>query len=506
MKFSLVITTFAAVFATVLAVGLSAATVARANPPSAEQDTGDSRPRLKSDSSVPVSQQRQLAHQTAATVLEAASLFDDGVGMFATPAVSEFYFNYYRDQSWKGSLVRHLGRDTIGLYSGLIKPTGFHEKSYEGVPIVITGCATCHFGRALGRTIPGLGNKNVDPMALGKWIESADAVLSRLPSRPPTDAQRLLQERSLAMALMLQNKQTCNQTQGMVPVANIARWFYEQAGRRLPADTTPAAVKVPALWGYGEKVKSGQFCDGMGDGREAGWAAAVELAAGNTAHNVLRNYHRVETIEKMLEELLPPAYPLSIDRQQAAAGQQIYSQHCQSCHGSYERDAAGLPVFQSPPHIPLEDIGTDADRVELVTSDFLELINRSPMGDKIRARAGYTKGYFAPRLESIWARFPYLHNGSVPSLAALLTPTHERPNYFSLTDVGELDRFDEATVGLTVPPPQSADARSLSEQASSGARNVYDTSRVGHSNKGHAFGVELSSNDKSALLEYLKTL
>jgi hypothetical protein len=34
----------------------------------------------------------------------------------------------------------------------------------------------------------------------------------------------------------------------------------------------------------------------------------------------------------------------------------------------------------------------------------------------------------------------------------------------------------------------------------------YDTSIVGNSNQGHTYGVDLSADDKRALVEYLKTL
>jgi hypothetical protein len=43
------------------------------------------------------------------------------------------------------------------------------------------------------------------------------------------------------------------------------------------------------------------------------------------------------------------------------------------------------------------------------------------------ARAGL--GYVAPPLDGVWATAPYLHNGSVPTLAALLD-TRNRPTYW----------------------------------------------------------------------------
>ena len=308
------------------------------------------------------------------------------------------------------------------------------------------------------------------------------------------------------MAADLQRPGISNLTQGMVPVAHIARWFFEQGGKTLPSHTTPAAVKVPSFWGYGKKINRGLFCDGLGDGQEPGWAVAVELAAGNTVENVLRQFHHVESIEMVLGDLLPPAYPLPVDRDRAAVGGTIFRQHCQHCHGTYDHDVAGFPIYQAPLHIPIDDIGTDCDRLDIVTDEFVELVNHSPLGEKIRVNSNYTRGYFAPRLEGIWSRFPYLHNGSVPNLRALLSAPNQRPKRFDLSEAGELHRFDPLDVGLTVCRPSSPEDDQLHARSARGARNVYDTSRLGHSNQGHEFGLDLSSAEKSALIEYLKTL
>ncbi len=456
------------------------------------------------DPALPASD-RFLAHQSAALALENLSLYGNGIGMFATPVVSKFFFGYSRDPSWKGRIVRNLSRGAIGLYSEAENPLGYHDQVYEGVKVVVTGCATCHSGRVLGREVVGLGNKNIDPYALGRWIEFADTALSR-PSFPTSAAARDLKRRSLVMAERLQEPEISNLTQGMVAVANVGRWFYEQNGLKIPAGSTPAAVKVPALWGYGKKIEAGLFCDGMGHGHNSAWAAVVELTAGNTTENIRHQFDRIEVAEKLFGDLLPPAYPLPIDHARARQGKLTFERDCLQCHGSYERDAAGWPVFQTPLHFPIAEVETDSDRLNLVTPDFLKLVNQTSLGEKIRPNPNYVSGYFAPRLEGTWARFPYLHNGSIPNLAALLTAPDQRPKYFELTSAGEAERYDADRGGLTVPPPNSDKDTELRTLAAEGARDVYDTSRIGHSNQGHAFGIDLSPAEKSALIEYLKTL
>jgi hypothetical protein len=112
--------------------------------------------------------------------------------------------------------------------------------------------------------------------------------------------------------------------------------------------------------------------------------------------------------------------------------------------------------------------------------------------------------YRARPLDGVWATAPYLHNGSVPTLMDMLRPQNERPKTFC---VGSR-QFDPGNVGLdqaTCPP----------------GATKFDASELGNSNLGHSFegkvtdkkklppgviGPELSTDDRSALVEYLKTL
>jgi hypothetical protein len=94
-------------------------------------------------------------------------------------------------------------------------------------------------------------------------------------------------------------------------------------------------------------------------------------------------------------------------------------------------------------------------------------------------------------LQGIWAAAPYLHNGSVPTLAELLKPAAQRTSKFSLGA-----KYDIENVGLAAT------------QDGSNARPVTDCSDLnsGNSKCGHEFGTNLSDGDKKALLEFLKTL
>jgi hypothetical protein len=95
-------------------------------------------------------------------------------------------------------------------------------------------------------------------------------------------------------------------------------------------------------------------------------------------------------------------------------------------------------------------------------------------------------------LKGIWATAPYLHNGSVPTLAELLKPSAERVESFKIGPA-----YDLENVGLA--------------KDQSKFNFVYRTTDCGdrssgNSRCGHEFGTKLGADEKKALLEYLKQL
>jgi hypothetical protein len=321
-----------------------------------------------------------------------------------------------------------------------------------------------------------------------------------------SDAERRLNEQAAALGARMSDERLTNQTRGLVPMSLVFRWFFDQSGEPLPDDYPRAVVKVSHLWGFGEKRRVGLFTDGFGDGFATGWAAMVELAGGGQPIENYRVYRdRLRALQSEFERLLPPEYPFSVDTDRARSGAVVFANHCARCHGEYRRDAANRPIFQEPQFTAYDEIGTDDDRLKARTPTLLKLIGREPWRDDFRYH-DRGPGYLAPRLEGVWARFPYLHNGGVPTLRALLTEPSQRPRFWSVEEAGEAHRFDESTVGLTLPDPTSDAAAELERRAVAGSRDVYFVERVGHSNRGHEFGLDLSDGDKTALIEYLKTL
>ncbi|MEO1450487.1 MAG: hypothetical protein AAFV07_13230, partial [Bacteroidota bacterium] len=105
-----------------------------------------------------------------------------------------------------------------------------------------------------------------------------------------------------------------------------------------------------------------------------------------------------------------------------------------------------------------------------------------------------SNGYIAPPLDGVWATAPYLHNGSVPTIAALLNSS-ERP-----TQWRKMSQEPDA--------PYDLDALGWAYTTTPGEKKTYlfDTELPGYGNQGHYYGDELTSKERQAVLEYLKTL
>lgn len=135
-------------------------------------------------------------------------------------------------------------------------------------------------------------------------------------------------------------------------------------------------------------------------------------------------------------------------------------------------------------------------------------------------------GYKARPLNGVWATAPFLHNGSIPTLDALLSPQDERPIFVELGS----QLFDEDKVGIvqgdeieklnkkyrayTEKQKKKADHRSMNDYDR--GRFILDTRELGNFNTGHVFdnnsdvsgviGRKLSEEERGQVIEYVKTL
>jgi mono/diheme cytochrome c family protein len=230
----------------------------------------------------------------------------------------------------------------------------------------------------------------------------------------------------------------------------------------------------------------------------------------------------------------------------AAQGAQLYKSYCQECHRPpvtsreffenpkwWTKNEAGEPILIME-NVPISHVGTDPAQAEDMINRTVELPSNlgikpyafgRALGDLVENTVNFwydqqtpptskeeraktngnmpnlIRGEFAYKVRSlngIWATPPYLHNGSVPTIDALLGPADERPKTFYL---GHRE-YDPEKLGYRY------------EKLTNGFE--FDTSLRGNSNRGHEFtddgkaygrvGPALSPSDRKALIEYLKTL
>jgi hypothetical protein len=205
--------------------------------------------------------------------------------------------------------------------------------------------------------------------------------------------------------------------------------------------------------------------------------------------------------ETVVRHLRPPPYPYAIDADLAARGKELFYSEaigCANCHGTYDgKGNVDWPGVH-------KDVGTDRARLDVVSPGFIDAFDKSP----IAAEGALVKshGYAATPLTGVWANFPYLHNGSVPTLHHLLGPVSERPKIFHVQAARTLDR-ERVGQRLTMRPSDAhvSDAELL--RRFGGDRDWFNVARPGSGNGGHDVWSRIKTDaNRRALIEYLKTL
>ncbi len=371
------------------------------------------------------------------------------------------------------------------------------HRNDQGVEIVSGNCLWCHGGLFNDELVIGLGNESLDFTEDARAL--VDAVGTYVYGEAATAAWRKWAQRISAMAPYM-----ITDTVGVNPAPNLTlaliahrdpqtlEWSEEL--RMDPPPERPLPVSVPPWWRMGKK--HAMFYNAMGRGDHARYMMMKALVCSDSVEEARSIDAQFPDVRAYIASLTPPAYPFPIDAAQAEQGKTVFERHCSACHGTYDPEESYPNLV-----VGLEEVGTDpayARGSYLEADRFMDWFNRSWFGEISQARPAL--GYIAPPLDGIWATAPYLHNGSVPSIAALLD-SRTRPKYWRRSF--DSKDYDQKTLGwvyqvLTHGKDGTSDP---SEQ-----KRIYDTTLHGYSNAGHNFGSELSSAERRSVIEYLKTL
>lgn len=343
-------------------------------------------------------------------------------------------------------------------------------------------CFSCHGGKVLGKTKPGLPNSRYALETLTADIRRVKLLLGKQMTR-------------MDMGSLLVPLGTTNGTTNAV-MFGVALLAYRDAELNLQLDNPmPKMVhhdmEPPAWWQF--KKKTHLYLDAFAQKGHRGLMQFM-LVQENGPENFRQWESDFRDVYAYIESIEAPKYPFDIDQSLASQGWAVFNDNCSHCHGTYGDDAEYPNRL-----IPLEEIGTDNVRLGALSVDGRKVYHKSWFGHfgEHETRVD-PKGYIAPPLDGVWASAPYFHNGSVPTLWHVMNSS-ERPVVWKRSE----DGYDQERVGLVV---EEFEKLPSSIRRADDLRTYFNTSRFGKSSAGHTFPDELTSDERRAVLEYLKTL
>ncbi len=367
-------------------------------------------------------------------------------------------------------------------------------KAPNGQMVVTPNCLQCHAQVFDGELIIGMGNTAVDfteQKSIPRRMKNLYRFLSlTTPKKFAASKEFLLSTQTLAPNLVTDVRGV--NAAGRLAALLVAhrnpitlQWSTEPI-MDVPKEVVP--TDVPAWWLL--KKKNAMFYNGFGRGDFPKFLMASNLLTVKDTVEANEVYSHFNDVLAYIYSITPPKYPKQINKMLAANGKQIFGDNCAKCHGTYGEDESYPNLL-----IPAGIIQTDSAlfKSNYTAPQFISWFNNSwfTTGSNPAMLVPYS-GYIAPPLDGIWATAPYLHNGSVPNLEGVLS-SKERPTFWSRNFEKPEYNYDNPGWKVTVY-----------ENKTHG--NVYNTNKEGYGNYGHYFGDKLSKTERSAVIEYLKTL
>ncbi|HEX5668155.1 MAG TPA: hypothetical protein VFX73_05075, partial [Chitinophagaceae bacterium] len=365
----------------------------------------------------------------------------------------------------------------------------------NGEEIIVPNCLQCHAQVFDDKLIMGLGNANADfTSARGFDSNVLEGLLSgymKINKKKAEAAKEFMDVGRVIGGQIYTSVRGVNPADRLAAILiahrdkNTLKWS-DSSSAELPQEVIPS--DVPAWWLL--KKKNAMFYSGFGRGDFGRFLmGAILLTVNDTTHaNKVNEY--MDDVLAYIRKLEPPKYPYPVDSAKAKQGKLVYEMRCSKCHGFYG-EYSSYPNYLIPQHV----IGTDSllNKSNYQYSDMVDWFNTSwfSKGEN-PAKLVPFNGYIAPPLDGVWITAPYLHNGSVPTIEALLN-SKLRPMYWSRNF--SRTEYDYENLGWKYKTEEKP-----------GNRNVYNTTLPGYGNYGHTYGDNLSDTERSALIEYLKTL
>jgi len=432
-------------------------------------------------------------------------------------------------------------------YPGDVRPQtrmGLSLIERDGARGFTFSCAACHSANLFGKTVLGMTNRFprandffvkakevspiIDPWLFQKTTGATDAEIGLL-SEMKQNIRRVGVKEPLVLGLDTSLAQVALSLdhRNADAEATPSHWyeFFPRDDKFLshhPADSKPAVwwnLKYKDRWLSDGSVISGNPIFTNIIWNEIGRGADLATLESWLAKNGKIIQELVTAVFSSEAPRFTDFFPAEqIDLPSAQKGEKLFNQNCAHCHGVYEK-AWSLPnadqlsaqqklettLVRPLAHTPVVDVGTDPFRRWGMKS--LERLNDLSISQKNGIVIKAQNGYVPPPLVGVWARWPYFHNNSVPSLCAVLTVGSKRPVAYYAGEANDPKKdFDAACNGYPLGAKTPMAWRK--------SEFYYDTRREGMSNQGHDQKILLDSSgreryspdDKKALIQFLQTL
>ena len=300
--------------------------------------------------------------------------------------------------------------------------------SDSGVELVSTNCLSCHAGYFDETLVVGLGAESRD------FTDDLAFYAQAVGGFPMTEAERAEWEkwRDRVVAVAPYSRP---HTVGVNPADNLTGAIFAHLDPQTlewsdepmlePPEEYVVPTSPPPWWWMKKKNAMFYVASGRGDHTRFMMLASSLCTDGVAQAQAINE--RFDDVRAFIASLEPPAWPFAPpDPALVQTGKQVFEESCSRCHGTY-----GLAGLYPNLVVAIDEVGTDPEAVHGLTTGaerFLRWFEESWYAQG--ATLAPAPGYIAPPLDGVWATAPYLHNGSVPTIEALLdSPT--RPTYWT---------------------------------------------------------------------------
>ncbi len=384
----------------------------------------------------------------------------------------------------------------------------------DGKQVMSINCFGCHSGVVNGTVVAGLGNNHINQ-------SNPNRITTRGDNYGPYEVWRLGARLADPEKLGMVVSKERTELQAMI-----------QSLALPPVDPMP-------WWNMKYKKLNYWYGDG---GSHSPENFSINFTVPHAKMNENRAQH-VETVAKALafaRETQSPVFPGSLNAELVAKGADLFHGRtkpaasgftaCKTCHGTYTKKESATDLTQPGGWAVEYDFSDTLRNVRTDEAYNSTLQKLRPVADNINKLAAYFEaqgtpelkphatvpdkpGYVAPPLVGIWASAPYFHNGSVPTVEAVLNSA-ERPEIWA-RDAHNPHAYDLTKVGMAykslsrdefVASAAAAEGKPFLSKAAIDHGAIYDTTAYGHGNSGHTFGDKLADDERAAVVEFLKSL